>query len=103
MKLPLCRVKVVLNSKRKSHHVRTVNQISTGFREICFSRMKGIVFTKGRVMSKELDKNQSVIVDGLLKMSDAERSSLMKKIDVAYLVAREEMLFTKFKQILKLE
>ena len=50
-------------------------------------------------MSKELDKNQSVIVDGLLKMSDAERSSLMKKIDVAYFVAREEMAFTKFKQI----
>ena len=25
VKLPLCRVKVVLNSKRKSHHVRTIN------------------------------------------------------------------------------
>ena len=44
-----------------------------------FLKDEGYSVHERSVMSKELDKYQSVIVDGLLKMSDAERSSLMKK------------------------
>ena len=36
-------------------------------------------------------------------MSDVEKSALMKKIDVAYFVVKEEMAFTKYKEILKLK
>ena len=54
-------------------------------------------------MTKKLDKNQAVLVDGFQKMREVEKSALMKKIDVAYFVVKGEMAFTKYKEILKLE
>ena len=74
-----------------------------GQAESLFQKEEGCSISERSAMTKKLDENQAVLVDGFQKMSEFEKFALMKKIDVAYFVVKEEMAFTKYKEIFKLE
>ena len=53
--------------------------------------------------NKGVNPSQSVIIEGLQRMTEKERDSLLKKIEIAQFVTYEEMSFTKYKELVKLE
>ena len=126
MKSQLCLAKVALSTSKKSLRVKTFSQNQEWATSGCtrlmldsarnhaesdqhklswnlFLKDEGLGLHDRSALSKQCDTDQSVIVDGLQKMSDQERSSLLKKIEVAQFVAYEGMAFTKFNKLIKLE
>ena len=68
-----------------------------------FLKNEGLDLQTRSAISKNVDASQAVIIEGLQKMSEAERTTLLKKIEIAHFVAYEEMAFTKYKKLVKLE
>ena len=53
--------------------------------------------------NKGVNPSQSVIIECLQRMTEKESDSLLKKIEIAQFVTYEEMSFTKYKELVKLE
>ena len=68
-----------------------------------FLKDEGLDLQTRSGISKHADASQAVIIEGLQKMSEAERASMLKKIEIAHFVTYEEMAFTKYKKLVKLE
>ena len=62
-----------------------------------FLKDEGLDLQTRSAISKNADASQAVITEGLQKMSEAERASMLKKIEIAHFVTYEEMAFTKYK------
>ena len=61
-----------------------------------YLKEEGCSISERSALTKKLDKDQAVLIDRFQKMSEVEKSALMKKINVTYFVVKEEMVFTKY-------